>query len=71
VSESDINRILVAIARVEEKVAGIVADNTRGEAVHQDHETRLRRLEQFRWLIVGAACAASGTGGALLTQLFG
>lgn len=26
-----------------------------------DHETRIRRLEQFRWVLVGASAAAAGT----------
>ena len=30
-----------------------------------DHESRLRRLEQFKWLMVGAAAAAGGSAGAL------
>ena len=53
-SETDIRRILEAIARLEEKVVAIGADNVRGEQVHKDHETRIRALERVRWLIGGA-----------------
>lgn len=34
-----------------------------------DHEVRLRALEQFKWLVVGASAAAGGGAGALVSRL--
>lgn len=34
-----------------------------------EHDTRIRSLEQFKWLIVGAAAAAGGSAGALVARL--
>lgn len=31
----------------------------------KDHEERLRKLEQFRWLLLGVAVASGGLGAAL------
>ncbi len=36
-----------------------------------DHEKRIRNLEQFRYLIMGAALVGGGIGGSLVTQLIG
>lgn len=29
----------------------------------EDHEARLRKIEQFKWVMVGAACAAGSASG--------
>jgi hypothetical protein len=73
-SENDVNAILVRLAAFEATVtaqlAGIATENTRGEGVHQDHETRIRKLETSRaesagvWKLVTA-------GGALGASLAG
>lgn len=34
-----------------------------------DHEARLRKLEQFKWIILGAATASAGGVGALVAQV--
>lgn len=34
-----------------------------------DHETRLRALEQFKWVIVGAAAVIGGSAGAIAQHL--
>ena len=34
-------------------------------ANRDDHETRLRKLEQFKWVVVGIAAAAGGVAGRL------
>lgn len=70
-SESDIRRILEAIARLETKVEGIGADNVRGEEVHKDHENRLRSLERVRWLIAGACLVAGGGTVTVVQQIIG
>lgn len=70
-SETDIRRILEAIARLETKVEGIGADNVRGDQIHQDHETRLRGLERVRWVIAGACLTVGGGGGVALSKLLG
>lgn len=31
-----------------------------------DHETRLRSLEQFKWVVLGAAAVCGGSAGALI-----
>lgn len=36
-----------------------------------DHEKRIRNLEQFRYLIMGAALVGGGIGGSLVAQLLG
>lgn len=36
----------------------------------RDHETRLRTLEQFRWILVGVALASGGVG-AMIANSFG
>lgn len=36
----------------------------------KDHETRLRSLEQFKWVLVGLALASGGLG-AVLTKMIG
>lgn len=34
-----------------------------------DHETRLRSLEQFKWVVVGAAALMGGSAGAISQYL--
>lgn len=36
----------------------------------EDHESRIRQLEQFKWLLVGVSLASGGLG-ALLAKLLG
>lgn len=35
-----------------------------------DHEDRLRKLEQFKWVVVGVAMASGGVGTAVAQALF-
>lgn len=35
----------------------------------KDHEVRLRQIEKFIWLAMGASAALGGTVGSLITQL--
>lgn len=78
-STDEVNQILVRLAAFEATVtaqlAAIATDNTRGEGVHQDHESRIRALEAVRWKIAGwsAAIGALGGGGvvAALSRLAG
>lgn len=83
-TESDVNAILVQLAEfratVTTQLAGIASDNARGEGVHQDHETRLRRLEAghsegrgvWRLLTAGGAIGAAVVGvGAIVLRSFG
>lgn len=39
-------------------------------AEQKDHETRIRRLEQFRWVLVGASAAAAGTVTSFVNRAF-
>ena len=34
-----------------------------------DHETRLRKIEQFKWVVVGVALASGGIAQAIASQL--
>lgn len=34
-----------------------------------DHEVRLRSLEQFKWILMGAAAAVGGTAGAIVDRI--
>lgn len=36
-----------------------------------DHETRLRKLEQFRWVLAGAVAAGSTAGATLVARVIG
>lgn len=36
-----------------------------------DHEKRIRNLEQFRYLLMGAALVGGGIGGSLMARVFG
>lgn len=36
-----------------------------------DHESRLRSLEQFKWLLAGACLMGGGSAGALASRLMG
>lgn len=37
----------------------------------KDHEIRLRQIEKFIWLAMGASAALGGTVGSLLTKMIG
>lgn len=39
------------------------------KAKAEDHETRIRQLEQFKWLLVGVSVASGGIGAALAKLL--
>jgi hypothetical protein len=38
---------------------------------HGDHESRIRSLEKYRWLMAGAAAAGGGVVGQLIAPLIG
>jgi len=42
----------------------LAATNERGA----DHEQRIRKLEQFKWVMVGVAAAAGAAGGTIASQ---
>jgi hypothetical protein len=71
VSDDQIRTILVAIAEVKAEVRAVRSDNDRGDAIHADHETRLRALERVRWMVAGAALLVGSGLGALATQALG
>jgi hypothetical protein len=43
--------------------------NTAAEAVHADHENRLRALEAFRWKLIGGCVLVSAVAGAAASYL--
>lgn len=65
--------ILIAIERLDAKIGA----NDERHSQHQvwaernikDHELRLRSLEQFRWIILGAALAGGGVGSLITNAL--
>jgi hypothetical protein len=67
--------VIERLVRIETKLD--VANDThtghehRSDAIHLDHETRIRRLERSVWLAAGAAAAIGGGAGALLAPLIG
>lgn len=63
-SESDIQRILERLAVIETKI-----DMSRSNA--DDHEQRIRALERFKYLMIGAAAAIGGGSGALVSKILG
>lgn len=68
ITTADLYRELTAMTV---KLAVLEDQGRRGEQERGDHEARLRRLEQFRWTIFGAASAigsASGIISALLLK---
>ena len=38
-------------------------------ATRDDHETRLRKMEQFKWVLVGVALASGGIAQAVASQI--
>lgn len=56
------------VERLNEKIPSHVEWATRNIL---DHEKRLRDLERFRYLIVGAALIGGGIGGSLVSNLVG
>lgn len=72
-SESDIRVILSAIARLETKVDTLqreaVEAKVKAEDLRDKFDIRITKLEQFRWLVLGAVTASSGAAGAALAKL--
>ena len=62
------------LARIDERTAHILEMLKQhledDERVQSDLETRMRKQERFRNLILGAAAIATGGGGSLVTYLF-
>ena len=50
------------LAAINEKLDLLIAGK-------DDHESRLRSLEQFKWVLLGAAAAAGGSAGALVDRI--
>lgn len=78
---NEVNAILVAFtdfkATVTAKLDAISSDNTRGDQVHQDHETRIRNLEARAsesrgvWKVVTAGGVVGAVLGASAMRLLG
>lgn len=60
---NDVNTILVRLAVMDAKLDGIGAENVKADALHLDHETRIRTLEAVRWKIAGWSAAIGAIGG--------
>lgn len=71
------------LIRIESKADVVIAQQTGHEGRiraleieytpggHQDHETRIRRIERSVWLMAGAAAAGGGIVGSILGPLIG
>jgi hypothetical protein len=57
-------QILVAIAHLEEKVDGLIANTNERR---KDHEHRLRDLEKSKWRVQGIAAMVAASAGALVS----
>ncbi len=55
---------------MKEMLIAMRSDQVAQKAMAQDHEARIRVLEQFRWLLLGVAMASGGLG-AMLTKYLG
>lgn len=51
----------------EGRIRALEQDNSPGG--HQDHETRIRRMERSLWLLAGAAAAGGGIVGSIVGPL--
>ena len=52
------------LARIEVKLDAVLSK-------HDDHESRLRRLERALWVVTGFAAALGGGIGSVITKLLG
>lgn len=72
ITAADINYTLQNVQRdlasVLQRMAVSDAISLQARTVDTDHETRIRRLESFRWILVGVALAISSASG-LITAL--
>lgn len=59
------------IAQRDDQEIRLRAQETHEHADVRDHESRLRSLERFKWLVVGAAVLSGGSAVATLVQLAG
>jgi hypothetical protein len=50
--EDALSKVLVQLARIDQR-------NTGADAEHTDHEQRIRSLERWRWSLPGAAGASA------------
>lgn len=69
-----LTRLEVKIDHVYEKSASLEARIGRlelGSVPNPDHESRLRKLERFVWLIAGAAALGGGVIGNLISSIGG
>lgn len=74
-SESDVNAILLRLSVMEATMTGkldsLASENLKAEALHTDHEQRIRSLERVRWAAVGVALMLGGGSGAALSKILG
>lgn len=59
-----------SVPSVEAQLAAINVKLDLLIAGKDDHETRLRSLEQFKWLFIGASAAAGGSAGAIVSRFY-
>lgn len=56
----------IQLALINQKLDMLVAETKSRGA---DHEDRLRKLEQFKWLLLGVAAASGGAAGGMASLL--
>ena len=57
------------VGRIDERTAIIVGEIEKIWNHHESHDTRLGKLENFRWWLVGGGTAVAGTLAVLLKVL--
>jgi hypothetical protein len=75
VSSDEVNELKILLARIEEKLealkTGVEEKLVSAKEDSDDQESRIRTLERYVWIAVGAAAASGGAAGALVSALGG
>ena len=66
-----IGHLQVGMGRIEEKVDGLRGENQKADALHADHEQRIRRLERWMYTLTALAAAGGSAAGSLMPNLLG
>jgi hypothetical protein len=63
-SSEDLVALIERLVRIETKL-------DQSNRTHDDHETRIRKLERALWLVAGAGLVGGGVAGQVVPHLFG
>lgn len=62
---ADMGEVRITMVRIEQEVITASKEGERRQKSIDDHETRIRVLEAFKWKLVGVGIAAGGVAGAV------